>query len=44
MSRSKIISAHIDYVTPQVEVIEIAIQSSLLVMSNEKVTEEDLFS
>ena len=43
MSSNKNYSAQIDYVTPQVEVIEIAIQSSLLSMSNEKVTEEELF-
>ncbi|MGM9790994.1 MAG: hypothetical protein ACI3Y4_01165 [Candidatus Cryptobacteroides sp.] len=43
MSSNKKYSAQIDYVTPEVEVIEIALKNSILVMSNEETSEEDLF-
>lgn len=43
MSNKKAFSSQNNYVAPEVEVIEIAMQNSLLVMSNEPTKENNLF-
>lgn len=43
MSNKKAFSSQNNYVTPEMEVIEIVMQNSLLVMSNEPTKENNLF-